>query len=71
VSDARPLKILISQSDEKHVTVSNNYQARQTKGESFGMGIKYLNSCYEQLQIKDGIKIMQSETFYTTTLKLY
>jgi hypothetical protein len=53
------------------IIVSNNFQPKSTTDESFGMGTENLKIRYELLGITDGIKIEQTETDYSTTLKLF
>ncbi len=71
VSEAHPLNIQISQPDATLITVSNNYQPKKNTDESFGLGISYITSCYNQLEIIDGIQKEHSKTHYKTTMKLF
>ena len=70
VSEAKPLYISVYQKDPKSLTVSNNYQPKQVKIESFGIGIENLKKRYALAGIQRGVIIKQDETSYETTLKL-
>lgn len=69
-SEAHPLKISIYNIDTKRIAVSNNYQPKIHKEESFGLGISYLFSSYKLLEIKGGVEIEKNEEHYKTFLKL-
>jgi sensor histidine kinase YesM len=71
VSEAHPLKIQIFQPEVSIIIVSNNYQPKNISDESFGLGTENLKTRYELLGITDGIVIEQTETDYSTTLKLF
>ena len=71
VSGAHPLNIQLFQPEVSIIIVSNNFQPKSTTDESFGMGTENLKIRYELLGITDGIKIEQTETDYSTTLKLF
>lgn len=70
-SKAKPLFLTVYQKDPKSLTVSNNYQPKTQKGESFGIGITNLKKRYTLEGIKQGVQIEQNETIYSTTLKLF
>jgi two-component system, LytTR family, sensor kinase len=71
VSEARPLTIRLYQKDPKSLTISNNYQPKAVKGESFGIGIDNLKKRYALEGIVEGMQIEQNETMYSTTIKLF
>ncbi|MFZ4542932.1 MAG: sensor histidine kinase [Saprospiraceae bacterium] len=70
VSKAKPLFIKLFQKDPNSVSISNNYQPKEYKSESFGIGITNLKKRYELAGIENGVLIEQDEKTYTTTLKL-
>jgi sensor histidine kinase YesM len=70
-SKAKPLYLTVYQKDAKSLTVSNNYQPKTQKGESFGIGITNLKQRYALEGIKQGVLIEQNETIYSTTIKLF
>ena len=70
VSEAKPLYIRVYQKDPKSLTVSNNYQPKQVKIESFGIGIENLKKRYALTGIEQGVIIEQDEKTYETTIKL-
>ncbi len=70
VSEAKPLTISLHQKDAKTLTISNNYQPKAIKSESFGIGIENLRNRYVLEGIEQGITIEQDEIIYSTTLKL-
>ena len=65
------MNIQLFQPEVSIIIVSNNYQPKSTTDESFGLGTENLKIRYELLGITDGIKIEQTETDYSTTLKLF
>jgi two-component system, LytTR family, sensor kinase len=71
VSEAKPLTIRLYQKDLKSLTISNNYQPKAVKSESFGIGIKNLKKRYALEGISQGIQIEENETNYSTTIKLF
>jgi two-component system, LytTR family, sensor kinase len=71
VSIAKPLYIRLYQKDPKTLTISNNYQPKPVRGESFGIGISNLKQRYGLEGIKEGVQIEQNETSYSTTIKLF
>ncbi len=71
VSQAKPLTIRLYQTDAKTLTISNNYQPKAVKSESFGIGIQNLKKRYALEGIKQGIQIEQNEITYSTTIKLF
>jgi two-component system, LytTR family, sensor kinase len=71
VSTAKPLNIRLYQKDLKTLTISNNYQPKTVKGESFNIGIKNLKKRYALEGIVQGVQIEQNETIYSTTIKLF
>ncbi len=71
VSEAKPLYIRVYQKDLKSLTISNNYQPKQVKIESFGIGIENLKKRYALTGIEQGVVIKQDETTYETTVKLF
>ncbi len=71
VSEAKPLYIRLYQKDPKSLTVSNNYQPKTQKNESFGIGITNLKKRYSLEGIEQGVTIQQDEIHYETTLKLF
>ncbi len=71
VSKAQPLYIRLYQKDAKSITISNNYQPKALKSESFGIGINNLKKRYALAGIEDGVSIKQDETIYETTIKLF
>jgi two-component system LytT family sensor kinase len=70
-SELKPLSIRLYQKDPKSVTVANNYQPKQIKAESFGIGIDNLKKRYALAGIENGVVIKQDETTYETTIKLF
>jgi sensor histidine kinase YesM len=70
VSEAKPLYIRLFQKDPKSLTISNNYQPKEVKAESFNIGIKNLKKRYALEGIVRGVLIEQNETIYSTTIKL-
>jgi two-component system, LytTR family, sensor kinase len=70
VSEANPLFIHLYQKDPKTLTITNNYQPKAIKSESFNIGIKNLKKRYELENIAQGVLIEQTETNYSTTIKL-
>jgi two-component system, LytTR family, sensor kinase len=70
VSMAKPLYIRVYQKDPKSLTISNNYQPKKVKSESFGIGLQNLKKRYALAGIEQGIVIKQDEKTYETTLKL-
>ncbi len=71
VSEAKPLYIRLYQKNSKSLTISNNYQPKALKNESFGIGIQNLKKRYALEGIVRGIQIEKNETNYSTTLKLF
>jgi two-component system, LytTR family, sensor kinase len=71
VSEAKPLYIRLYQKDSKTLTISNNYQPKAVKSESFNIGIKNLKKRYALEGIVQGVQIEKNETIYSTTLKLF
>ena len=71
VSQAKPLTIRLYQTDAKTLTISNNYQPKPVKSESFGIGIQNLKKRYALEGIKQGVQIEQNEITYSTTIKLF
>jgi two-component system, LytTR family, sensor kinase len=71
VSEAKPLHLRIYQKDTKSITVSNNYQPKAIKSESFGIGIENLKKRFALAGIENGVEIEQNETIYETTIKLF
>lgn len=71
VSATKPLYVRLYQKDPKTLTISNNYQPKAVKNESFGIGINNLKKRYTLEGIKQGVVIEQNETHYSTTIKLF
>jgi two-component system, LytTR family, sensor kinase len=71
LSEAKPLYIRVYQKDTKSITVANNYQPKEIKFESFGIGIDNLKKRYALAGIENGVEIKQDETSYETTIKLF
>jgi two-component system, LytTR family, sensor kinase len=71
VSTAKPLSIRLYQKDPKTLTMSNNYQPKAVKSESFGIGINNIKKRYALEGISQGLQIEQNETIYSTTIKLF
>lgn len=71
VSEAKPLYIRLYQKDPNSLTVSNNFQPKTQKSESFGIGITNLKKRYSLEGIVQGVTIKQDENNYETTLKLF
>jgi two-component system, LytTR family, sensor kinase len=71
VSEAKPLTIRLYQKDPKTLTISNNYQPKAVKSESFNIGIKNLKKRYDLEGIVQGVQIEKNETNYSTTIKLF
>ena len=71
VSKEEPLHIRVYQKDPKSITVANNYQPKEVKIESFGIGIENLKKRYALAGIEQGVEIKQNETIYETTIKLF
>jgi two-component system, LytTR family, sensor kinase len=70
VSKAEPLYIRLYQKDAKSLTISNNYQPKPIKSESFGIGLDNLKKRYSLAGIEQGVAIKQEGTIYETTIKL-
>ncbi len=70
VSEAKPLYVRLYQKDPKTLTISNNYQPKTVKSESFNIGIKNLKKRYALEGIAEGVQIEQNEKIYSTTIKL-
>ena len=70
VSESKPLYIQLYQKDPNSLTLSNNYQPKEEKSESFGIGIKNLKRRYALEGVNQGLKIEQNEQHYSTTIKL-
>jgi two-component system, LytTR family, sensor kinase len=70
VSEAKPLYVRLYQKDPKTLTLSNNYQPKAVKSESFNIGIKNLKKRYALEGIVQGVQIEQNEKIYSTTIKL-
>lgn len=70
VSEAKPLHVRLYQKDPKTLTISNNYQPKAVKSESFNIGIKNLKKRYALEGIAEGVQIEQNEKIYSTTIKL-
>ena len=71
VSEAKPLTIRLYQNKPKSLTISNNYQPKAVKNESFGIGIKNLKNRYALEGIMQGLEIEKNESDYSTTIKLF
>jgi two-component system, LytTR family, sensor kinase len=71
VSEANPLHIRLYQKDPKTLTISNNFQPKAVKNESFNIGIKNLKKRYALEGILQGVQIENTETIYSTTIKLF
>jgi two-component system, LytTR family, sensor kinase len=71
VSKAEPLYIRLYQKDPLSITVANNYQPKEVKVESFGIGLDNLKKRYALAGIEQGVEIKQDETIYETTIKLF
>ncbi|MEM0999530.1 MAG: sensor histidine kinase [Bacteroidota bacterium] len=69
VSESRPLKIEIWQSDPHHITVANNYQPKKNVT-SFGVGLDNLRKRYALLKIDGGVQVQRDPAVYSVTLKL-
>lgn len=70
VSGAKPLTIRLYQKDAETITISNNFQPKAVKTESFGIGIENLKRRYELEGIRHGVFIENDEKNYSTTIKL-
>lgn len=70
-SESKPLFLSVYQKDTKSITVANNYQPKQIKAESFGIGIENLQKRYMLAGIENGVTIKQNESMYETTIKLF
>lgn len=70
VSASKPLTIRLHQKDAKSLTMSNNYQPKARKKESFGIGIENLKQRYALEGIVQGVQIDKNDTIYSTTIKL-
>ncbi len=71
MSEAKPLTIRLYQKNLKSLTISNNYQPKTVKNESFGIGINNLKKRYELEGIPQGVEIEKTKTTYATTIKLF
>jgi len=69
-SESRPLELRIFQPDAEHIAVSNNYQPKVVKPESFGVGIANLKERYRLLGSEGGVEVAQTESEFTVTLAL-
>jgi two-component system, LytTR family, sensor kinase len=70
LSESKPLYVRLFQKDPKTLTISNNYQPKAVKSESFNIGIKNLKKRYALEGIAQGVQIEQNEKIYSTTIKL-
>jgi two-component system, LytTR family, sensor kinase len=70
-SIAQPLHIQLFQKDPKSITIVNNYQPKALQTASFGVGIENLKMRYALEGIQDAVCIEQTETTYSTTIKLF
>lgn len=70
VSTDKPLYIRLYQKEPKSLTISNNYQPKALKSESFNIGIQNLKNRYALDGIAQGVQIEQNEAIYETTIKL-
>jgi two-component system, LytTR family, sensor kinase len=70
VSKEQPLYIRLYQKDPKSLTVSNNYQPKEVKVESFGIGLDNLKKRYALAGIEQGVEIKQDDVLYEITIKL-
>ncbi len=71
ISETKPLTIRLYQKDPKSLTISNNYQPKSVKSESFGIGIDNLKKRYALEGIAQGVEIEKTKTTYATTIKLF
>jgi two-component system, LytTR family, sensor kinase len=71
VSEAKPLHIRLYQTDLKSLSISNNYQPKTVKNESFGIGLNNLKKRYALEGIVQGVRIERTETMYSITIKLF
>ena len=70
VSVSKPLTIHLYQKEAKSLTISNNFQPKKQKNESFGIGIQNLQKRYALEGMEQGVAIEISESVYSTTIKL-
>lgn len=70
VSTTRPLHIRIYQKSPLSITVANNFQPRQDKVYSTGVGLMNLKNRYALLNVGDGVLIGEANGWYEVTLKL-
>jgi hypothetical protein len=69
-SEKQPLHIQLFQKDPQSITMSNNYQRKETP-ESFGMDMEHLEMRYALEGIGNAVFIEKGDTTYSTTLKLF
>jgi sensor histidine kinase YesM len=69
-SKQQPLYIRLFQEDPKSITMTNNYQ-RKAIPESFGPDMEHLEMRYALEGIENAVLIAQSDSTYSTTLKLF
>jgi two-component system, LytTR family, sensor kinase len=69
-SENQPLHIRLFQNDPQSITMTNNYQRKETS-ESLGMDMEHLEMRYALEGIDNAVFIEKTETNYSTTLKLF
>jgi two-component system, LytTR family, sensor kinase len=67
----KPLHIQLFQKEAKRITISNNYQQKEIPMASFGVGLENLKLRYALAGMEDAVKIEQTETTYSVTIKLF
>lgn len=70
ISESRPLKIRIFQSDAHSITVSNNLQPKKNVP-SLGVGLQNLEKRYALLKVSEGVRVEENPELFAVTLKLF
>ena len=65
-----PLRIEISNTDDKYIVVKNNIQPKIKAGESTGNGLNALAKRYEMMNTPNGVLVEQSSDHFKVKLKL-
>jgi two-component system LytT family sensor kinase len=71
VSVEKPLSINIYQNDNVSINVENNYQPKEQKNDSQGVGLTNLLERYKLLGIENGLEINKTDNKFIVTLKLF
>ncbi|MFZ4542931.1 MAG: sensor histidine kinase [Saprospiraceae bacterium] len=68
---ASPLKIRVFQKELKSITVCNNLQPEDSKGQEDDDGIESLQERYLYVGIHDAVLVEQNKSIFSTTIKLF